>query len=315
MRLIKKCIKDLLAGLGYNIYRTNIKEKYKTYWDRPMYAKDVDRIPDNCSGEKVSIILQGPLRQDYDFTLETVKLYKKIYPACQIIVSTWEAESQEYIKKIKDTGAVVIQSKDPGSSYHNINRQRISTLAGINYAINSGAKYILKSRPDQRIYGENAITYLMNMHKVFPLDSDVQAEGRLVSFNSGSVSNWCYCISDMFIFGFAEDVKRYFSCPIEERGEEERKLDNTEDGIAFSKSRPGDIYFGSHYIESLGYELEWTIEDSLYFFRKLFVIIDAESVDWFWHKYTDREYRLRMYKDIRVKKFGFKDWLNNYLGE
>ena len=315
MRKIKKCIKDFLAGLGYSIYRKSAKESYQTYWERPMYAKDVDRIPDKCGGEKVSIILQGPLRQDYDFTLETVKLYKKIYPACQIIVSTWETESQEYIKEIKDAGAVIIQSKDPGSSYRNINRQRISTLAGIDYAIESGAKYILKSRPDQRIYGEKAITYLINMHKIFPLDFDVQAAGRLVSFNSGSVSNWCYCISDMFIFGFAEDVKRYFSCPNEERGEEERKLENGEDGIAFSKRRPGDIYFGSHYIESLGYELKWTIEDSLYFFRQLFVIIDAESVDWFWHKYTDREYRLRRYNDIRVKEFGFKDWFNNYLGE
>ena len=37
----------------------------------------------------VAIVIQGPLILDNHFTLNTVKLYKRYYPGCKVIVSTW----------------------------------------------------------------------------------------------------------------------------------------------------------------------------------------------------------------------------------
>ena len=100
---------------------------------------------------------------------------------------------------------------------------------------------------------------------------------------------------------------RFFSFPIDTRTSED--IVEGEDLVKYSKKRPGEIYITTNYIEGLGFKLKWTREDSEYFFRELFLVVDAETLDWYWPKYTEREYRWRNYGNVQLCPYSFKDWL------
>ena len=77
-------------------------------------------------------MLQGPVITTHDYTLETIKIYKKIFPKSHIILSTWQDENTEYLKKINSDDCIIIQNKKPDfSGSSNINLQIASSNAGI----------------------------------------------------------------------------------------------------------------------------------------------------------------------------------------
>ena len=69
-------------------YENNSKE-FVSFRKRAKFCDDM-KINYNLSGDitDVCVILQGPLKLENNFTLETVKLYTKLYPKCSIVVST-----------------------------------------------------------------------------------------------------------------------------------------------------------------------------------------------------------------------------------
>ncbi len=60
-----------------------------------------------------AIILQGPLVAIDDFSLETVRYYRRFAPKSVVIVSTWSDESESELQKLRDLGAEVITSDRP----------------------------------------------------------------------------------------------------------------------------------------------------------------------------------------------------------
>lgn len=84
-----------------------------------------------CStgAEECCIVTQGPIRNQEDFTLETVRFHKKVFPKVLIIVSTWEGE--DTLKIEKEIGCAVVKSKLPiKSGISNIDYQAYSSYAG-----------------------------------------------------------------------------------------------------------------------------------------------------------------------------------------
>ena len=109
----------------------------------------------------VAIVIQGPLILDNHFTLNTVKLYKRYYPGCKVIVSTWNDSNKSEIDSLKTAGADIVLNAAPGIfGLGNMNFQIVSTKGGIQCADDAGAKYILKTRSDQRIYKPHMLEYL-----------------------------------------------------------------------------------------------------------------------------------------------------------
>ena len=52
-----------------------------TFHLRPKRADKIGTVADkSLKYSKVAIVIQGPIVYDEDFTLETIKLYKKIFP-------------------------------------------------------------------------------------------------------------------------------------------------------------------------------------------------------------------------------------------
>ncbi|MCM1498986.1 MAG: WavE lipopolysaccharide synthesis family protein [Clostridium sp.] len=264
----------------------------------------------------IAIVIQGPIKYEDDFTLETVKLYRKMFPNCLVIVSTWSDEDVGMLNKISELGAVVLESDMPehmtGLDF-SVNLQRKNTLKGMEYAFRQGVKYCVKTRCDQRFYSNKALEYCREMLESIPLgDNNVSAKGRVISSSLGTFINRYYNVSDLFLFGYTEDLLLYFSCPEDLR--EHIISEPAKNMLEYCKRLTGEIWFSTHYLEKIGHKLLWTREDSNYVFSKIFIIIDAESIDLFWPKYTESEYRWRRYNkgEMILEQLSFADWFLLY---
>lgn len=318
--LLKLAIKRVnkIKEENLNDYLISVEKEqaaFTTYWNRPKYSEDICAFSQSYSNPSIAIILQGPILRQNDFTLETVKLYHRYYPACPIVVSTWDDEPETIIKEITEIGSnvFVVQSKKPENrGWGNINYQRRSSCAGINFAESLGCEYTLKSRTDQRIYSSNSMLFFKSLIDMFPLKVKTSARGRIAVCGLSTIKNRLYNICDMLLFGYTEDIKRYFSPPETDKMPEDNPPDEFLHPVEYAMFRPGEIFFASHYIESLGYRLRWTFEDSDYFRNELFVVFDAENIDLFWPKYNRKEYRWRSYSADKYDIVTYKDWFIAY---
>lgn len=295
------------------MYAYNVGDReFFTYWTRPKYAADIE-----CKVSKVSnvaIVIQGPIKYENDFTVETVRLYKKMFPDTEIIVTTWSNEDKKVLDRMKEAGATVLLSDMPkvmtGLDY-SVNLQRKNTRKGLLYAKEKRYFFCAKTRTDQRIYEGSALEFCVRMLKNFPItDSNIMAKGRIISTSLGTFDNRFYNVSDLFLFGYTEDLLRYYSCPEDTREHTNGKA--PEDKLLYSKRRTGEIWFSTHYIEAIGHKLLWTKKDNDYVIGNYFIIVDAESMDLFWWKYTKREYRWRTYLNRELGQVTFSDWYLMY---
>lgn len=290
-----------------------IGKAFKTYWYRPKKARDISYISKSESFKNIGIVIQGPILLENSFTLETVKLYKKLYPNCPIIVSTWSDENESELKRIKECGGIVVQSSYPEIQGHErVNYQKESSLTGIRLAKKMGCKYVLKSRTDQRIYGNNVMDYFKKLINYFPLKIDTKANKRIICCSLCTIKNRLYNISDMLLFGDINDMERYFN-PKDALNTVSglKRFNEFKEPIKWAKTRPGEIFFSTNYIENCGHKLKWTYEDSDYYRNQLFIVVDSEAIDLFWPKYTRKEYMWRSYTDEPFETVGFKDWFGD----
>lgn len=52
--------------------------------------------------DNLAIVMQGPIRKEDNFTYNTVKYYRDIYPNAKVIVSTWIDEDANDIEKYRN---------------------------------------------------------------------------------------------------------------------------------------------------------------------------------------------------------------------
>ena len=152
-----------------------------------------------------AIILQGPIVTKDDFTLNTIRMYRKYYNGIKIIVSTWMDIDKKLVKKIESEGAIVILNEYPNESPKgNLNYQLVTSLAGVLHAKKIGVKYVTKTRTDQRYYNPCAISLLQGNYQ----------EGKIVLL--GGVLNSFYArpfyVSDFFAFGNVDTLEKLYSC-------------------------------------------------------------------------------------------------------
>lgn len=286
---------------------------FKTYWYRPKKTDSINYLSQSDSSKSIGIVLQGPLLLKDNFTVETVKLYKKLYSDSPVIVSTWKDEDSNTIEKLKKIGAIIVLSNYPKIQGHErVNYQKYSSLAGIKKAKKMGCNYVLKSRTDQRIYGNNVMNYFKNLIAYFPIKISTKANKRIICCSLSTIKNRLYNISDMLLFGDIEDMELYFSPNDAANTESGLKIyDEKKEQVKWAQSRPGEIFFSTNYLENCGHQLKWTYEDSDYYRNQLFIVVDAEAIDLFWPKYTRREYMWRSYTGEPFETVGFKDWFND----
>ena len=89
-------------------------KKYITYDEKPVYAEDYQAYEDSLKQlPTLTIVMQGSLKLEENFTYETLKIYQKNFPNCPKILSTWKTEDAEEIQKIKDLGVNILLNVPP----------------------------------------------------------------------------------------------------------------------------------------------------------------------------------------------------------
>lgn len=303
-----------------DIIRGKTKKKdyviFKTFHERPAYSDNVKTVSDfnTKSFPTLSIILQGPIKKENDFTLETVKLYKKHFPEnTKIIISTWNDENEKYLENFRLENVHVVLSEKPNyPGISNVNYQIESSKNGLKYAKEKlNCEYAIKTRTDQRFYATNIYEYLFNLLNKFPLKEhcDNQKE-RLIALSLNTFKYRLFGISDMFLFGNIEDMILYWSPDYDMRLTSEiKKIKNQKD---YSKSTLCEVYFVTQFLKNLKIPFEFTLENAYKIYAKRFIVIDKESIDLYWPKYTTKEYRWISYTSTTYEELTFKEWFNLY---
>ncbi len=310
--MIKNLLQRTLIFISERI--ESLRNSFITFHYRPKYAKDLNTWSDKLViTPKTAIILQGPIIKDNDFTLETIRIYKKIFPEAIIILSTWEDEDKNKIEKIKNEKIELILNKKPlNPGTKNINLQIISSRAGVAKAKTLKTEYALKTRTDQRLYGINSLDYLRNITTAFPpAAGNGRQNKRIVGVSLNSFKYRPYGLSDMTIFGQIDDMLLYWGANLDERKLPLNLGSTTRD---FSRARICEMYLATEFLKKIGHEPKMTITDSWDAFAKYFCVVDQISLDIFWYKYARHtEHKTLQYDAVRnSQSLNFREWLNLY---
>jgi len=278
---------------------------------RPTFTAAIDTRSDPfLSDADTAVVIQGPLALENHFTLNSVLLYRQHYPEAEIIVSTWNGQSPEELRSIEKAGAKVVLSELPAySGISNTNYQIVSTRAGIEAARASGKGYVLKTRTDQRFYAPSSLEFLHHLIRKFPVTGNWRQKCRIVGHSLGTFKYRLYGISDMFLFGSADDMFEYWQCPLDDRRLAD--MPRADDVYKHSFLRVCEVYFCTEYLRRLGRELRWTLADSYAAFADHFVVANSADFDLHWPKYGRAERKWSTYELAPAfQQLDFREWLN-----
>tara|TARA_Y100000589_G_scaffold61480_1_gene52619 strand:+ start:337 stop:1350 length:1014 start_codon:yes stop_codon:yes gene_type:complete len=299
--------------LKWFIFRFNTRHKYITERSRIKYLSDnTNNLIDNTND--VAILIRGPIITRDDFTLNTILMYRKLYPKAIIYISTWNHE----IKKIsniacnKNIKIITSEFIKPTIGYGSTNLQIKGNMQGLEQILKDNIKYTMTIRSDQRFYNNLNLSFLKEVHKIYEYkkfnNSDEQI-GRLVGLSFNTFLYRLYGLSDMFLFGFTEDVFNYWNTKYDERLEINkfyRKFTMKE----YCLERINEVYFMTDFLERNGHKLKWNLKDYWSILKNRFIVIDSSSLDFLWPKYSFIEERWKNYdKNLVFKEICFSDWL------
>jgi hypothetical protein len=275
-----------------------------TWHKRPMRLRDWPRFFEaRVLEESVGIVIQGPLVLKRDFTLETAKLYRAMYPDVQIVISTWAGVPKAFADACQRLGVVLVESnliEDP--LYGNLTRQQVTSLAGIDLLERSRIKFAVKLRTDQRLYSDSFLEQMFASTRMFPAS---KLPGRLSSHRifltyQNSFIDRSLSGSDFLQFGTTEDLCNFW-----------KSLD---DQIVSGEMAPEQILMGS-YLRRCGWvEQDLFTRDSWdRAMRDVVGFIDSSSLDLFWAKYSSREFLWRRYGREPLREVTLRDWYKSML--
>lgn len=287
--------------------------------------KDFRREPSPLAAESkcTAILIQGQIVREGQFTIETISLYRKIFPNIPIIVATWEGESVEDLREIASLGARIILCKKPSSSgFLNFNLQRETTVKGLEAVKELGVSRVLKTRSDQRIYNRFAIAFLQAMLMQFPQKGDVPCKGRIFILGATTLTNFPLHVCDMLQFGFVDDVCKFWGAPAHKEDIERGRFVSEMEGklrvcemLTREPSIP-EVWLGRCYATLLYGEQSLCDPESVYLrmLHEAIGIIDQGQIDLSWPKYNSIE----AFRDYQVpwilERLTFEKWLSLYTG-
>ena len=304
----------------------NSHDYFVSYRLRPLKPETMIPIINKlcCSSTKIAIVMQGPISHEDNFTLETVKYYKKMYPDICIILSTWDDELEASILEFKKLDVIIVQTKKPDySGVLNVNFQIVSTLAGINKAEELNAKYVIKTRTDQRVCKPYVFYSLCKMLEYFtPVNTNLM--NRRILTLSTYIHNMFtpYFLCDFFYVGDIVDLKKFFSCNLDKRkpfviSQVKRR--------EYSRTMyPPEIYLTKSYLKNyLGRECTDTVKEYWESVKEFFICVGRDEIGLFTRKYdyscmdhiNGSEYSVEdNMKTKKMMNFDFWMWFNLYSG-
>lgn len=268
------------------------------------------------------IVFQGPIFGE--FTTTTIRQYKKFFPSVDIVVSTWEGTDRSLIQALENSGAIVLLNTDVAHSYDNQNRMIASTAAGLRCAAERHPGSILiKHRGDQRCQNEMWLRNIENTLTLFEANCSLGSKYRLGSVSSCSGKLRPFMLGDQFQFGHASDMVSLWSAPNVEVGLPElfRSL-RFNNYLKYGFGIKADNYLVSHYLLRNNVPFDFTLQDSVNFWRTKGIVLDDAAVGLSWIR---KEYDKKIESVLDVNPFNgsigknqgittlsFYDWLHIY---
>lgn len=285
-----------------------ISGNYFTYRLYPISEKRI-KIPEHyCfTYHDVGMVIQGPVIADDDFTENTIKIYRKLFPGAVIVLSTWKA-SEKLIHSLTRINVKVIINKEPANpGISNINRQIKSTKDGL-AALNGCTKYAVKLRSDQRLTDANALNYLINIFKMYGQRND--GIGKIMVASRNTFKYRLYGISDMFQFGYLDDLIKFWDCKYDNRPSSEIQSAEVKTLLDFARWSVCEVYLVISYLKRVGIDIDWTLLQYRKILVDFFVVFDSASLGLYWHKYSYKESLWKGYSGkINGEEISFSDWL------
>jgi hypothetical protein len=295
-------------------------QSFMTLHRRPRYASEISTFPEpGITPARMAIVMQGPPYASHDFTLETLRLYTRMMPRAQLILSTWRGTDPALLVPVQDLGVTVLLNEKPAyAGLFNVNMQIVTAAAGIRRAVSDGAEWIVKSRTDQRLYAPDILSFLVSLVQAFPVVGGSTQKYRILGLGLGSLKYAPYHVTDQTLFGSAEDMLAYWTPPLRE----DRPLEGWPQdphGIYASLSA-GEIcrhaapesYLASRFLERMGRRLDWTLGDSWAAYRDHFCFVDPAISDLYWVKgqtYSQNEHAVFYHSLTNRTEIGFRDWM------
>lgn len=270
---------------------------FVTVLRRPIRSSGVSGRGITGDESDTAIILQGPIMENYSFTVETCLIYKSIFPGAKIIVSTWVDSPPTALRQIAEVAEVVASEPPINPGPWNVNLQLVSAINGATRAVESGATFTLKTRTDQRIYSPESLRMMKRLLEVFPVSEGWDMQKRLIVGSKNTFLRRLYGLSDFLMFGVSSDVWQFYNSS-------DPKYPSTLRETAYPEvSTTANFLQRSH-------NLSWTHDDYMKALGECFLVVDSASLDFFWPKYSSKEERMRKYRseDFR-EEISFASWL------
>lgn len=276
--------------------------------------------------ENAAIVMQGPFWSADDFTVETLRLYRRNLPDCKLVLSTWKDTPRQDLDRIAEVGVeIVLNDKPTDPGPYNVNMQIASSAGGMQRAAELGVDWVMKTRTDQRLHQPTIISSLISMAQLFPPMGAAAGKQnfRIFGMAGGTLKFAPYHLCDQTVFGQIDDMLAYWSPPLREDSLPENFP--TDPRRLFLEVPIGDLcryaapetYFASQFLMRQGRTLEWTIADSWAAFRDHFGVVDQLSSDLYWVKgqhYSMRDVMGSYAALSNTGEFGFLDWVQLVAG-
>ena len=252
----------------------------------------------------ITVVIQGAYSAE--LTPIAVSSAKRFLPGAKVILSTWEGS------EVPDLGCEVIYSKDPGGTFGNVNRQIVSTMAGLKAA---KTKYALKMRADFELCGRGFLEMFGRFEKradnMKLLDERVVCYGW--AYRPRHKNKRLFHPGDFYYFGLRSDIMKIFSIPLYPAPGEK-----TPEGLDLGNGDySAEQYIWHTFLKTNGVKLGGIYEDAHNIaLREMSELSCTNNLV----LTTYPEFSIRTNKDslrknnfgINVTSCGFRDWLKLY---
>ena len=275
---------------------------------KPKFVSQVNYDSVLKPKKKTGILLQG-LIDDPQFLIETIKMYKKLYPSSLIVISTWEYEKNKISHNIFKNCKIILNKtpKNFNNAWGNLNAQILTTNNGLKFLKSKKIIYSIKSRTDCRFLQPNLFSYLINLLQFYKN----KKKNRIIFINRGSCKYKLFGISDIFLFGRTNDLLNYFDGRSYEKILEDLGF-NIKKKYFIKNKTPiiAETALYAAYINKIYKKITWSLDFYWNSLRDLSIIIDENMIDHFWHKYNWRfpQEGMKMYSNKFDRYINFFDW-------
>ena len=224
IRLLQQYSEDEINGAHPAILIQKVAAGLTTFLD-PKYQNiktqftDVRmQFPFKFDFNDAGIVIQGPLVHENEYTIQTARQYRMLYPNVPIVVSTWQNEATDAFRAECQRYSIVLLENELPSNRRgpgNVHYQIESSFKGLKHLKeNTSVKFALKTRADQRFNRLDFLSYFKNLSRTFPPSGDRLQSRFVVMGRQDGLIKWIpFHVNDFMTFGTLDDLLKLYYLP------------------------------------------------------------------------------------------------------